>query len=97
MINEKTEQLKAAQHESEKQTMANKDNLEQKDAMIKELILMKRLEDTSANREEAAQSEAVVHKIIGMSEEMQKEAISIAKHALKKDYGQHDIAVHICD
>ena len=60
--------------------------MEQKDARIKKLQdsvaeVEKKWMNTSVNRKEAAQSEAVVRNDIGMNEEMQKEAISIAKQA----------------
>ncbi len=69
--------------------MALEDNLEEKDAEIKKLqddvaLIENFWNDTSANRERAAQSEARVAYIKGMSEEMQKEAISIAKQAFLK-------------
>jgi hypothetical protein len=63
--------------------------MRQKDARIKELQnsvaeIEKQYKITRENRKEAAQSEAVVIKNTGMTEEMQKEAISIAKQAFQK-------------
>ncbi len=60
-----------AQRETEKQTTEQKENLVKKDARIKELQeIEKNWKNTSANRNEAAQSEAVVRKNTGMSEEI---------------------------
>ncbi len=65
-------------------TTAHNDALRQKDARIKELqdsvaAIEKKWVITSANMEKAAQSEAVVLGNVGMSSEMQKDAISLAK------------------
>jgi dynein light chain LC8-type len=51
--------------------------------------------NTSENRKKASQSEAVVCSNTGMTEEMQKEAISIAKQAFQKYDKQYDMAVYI--
>ena len=74
--------------------------MKQKDAKIKELqdsvaAIEKKWLITGANREQTAKSEAVVEKKVGMTEQMQKDAISLAKQAFQNYDNLPDMAKYI--
>ena len=96
-----TGQIEAAKVESEKQSKTHNDTLLKKDQENQKLRdKIKAFElrvDSSENRKRAAQSEAVVKSNLGMTEEMQKQAISIAKQAFDKCDTRRAIARYISD
>ncbi len=83
-----------------KQIEAKNEQEQKKDARIKELqesvaAIEKKWVDTSANRKQAAQSQAVVHWTSGMSEEQEKDAINFAKQAFQEKDSLFHMAVYI--
>jgi hypothetical protein len=86
-----TGEVWVAQHESKMKTARIKELQDSVAAIEKNWV------DTSANREQAAKSEAVGFIKDGMTEQMEKDAISLVKQAFQKKDLHSDIAKYIRD